>query len=67
MQIRIADYPQLQLIAWNRRSDAAVDEREALALYEANGRVVDEAALLPRERQLIQHLANAFGAGVLNV
>ncbi len=67
MQIRIADYPQLQLIAWNRRPDATVGEREALALYEANWRFVDEATLLPQERKLIQHLAKAFGAGVLNV
>lgn len=34
MQIRIADYPQLQLIAWNRRPDASGGEREALALDE---------------------------------
>jgi hypothetical protein len=67
MQLRLTDYPQLQLIAWNRSVDALIEEEEAFALYERNWRYVDEAALLPHERQLIAHLTQAFGHGVMNV
>ncbi|WP_211327707.1 hypothetical protein [Solilutibacter pythonis] len=67
MQLRLADYPQLRLIAWNRRDDDLVDEEEALALYERNWFYVDEASLLPKERQLIDHLVQAVGKGVLHV
>jgi hypothetical protein len=34
MQLRIAEYPQLKLIAWNRKDDDVIEEDEALALYE---------------------------------
>ncbi len=67
MHIRPADYPQLKLIAWNRREDDLIDGREALALYERNWRYVDEAALLPKERGLIDQLVREFGHGVLLV
>lgn len=67
MQLRLTDYPQLQLIAWNRSVDALIEDDEAFALYERNWRYVDEAALLPHERQLIEHLTQAFGHGVMNV
>lgn len=65
--IRIADYPQLKLIAWNRRADATLDEKEALALYERNWRHVDTDALEPKERTLIDRLAKTIGKGVLHV
>lgn len=65
--IRIADYPQLKLIAWNRRGDATLDENEALALYERNWRHVEVDALEPRERSLIDRLAKTIGKGVLHV
>lgn len=65
MHIRPADYPQLKLIAWNRREDDLIDGEEALALYERNWRFVDEAALLPKERDLIERLVREFGNGVL--
>ncbi|ARR15338.1 hypothetical protein [Xanthomonas citri] len=67
MHLRLADYPQLKLIAWNRRDDDLVEEEEALALYERNWRYVDEAHLLPQERQLIDQLVQKFGHGVLHV
>jgi hypothetical protein len=34
MQLRIAEYPPLRLIAWNRKDDDVIEEDEALALYE---------------------------------
>lgn len=64
--IPIDEYPELALLAWNRAiRDIAGDE--ALALYEANWRFVDEAALAPRERALIDRLVQQYGRGVLNV
>lgn len=67
MQLRLAEYPQLKLIAWNRREDDLIEEADALALYERNWRYVDESALLPKERHLIDRLVRAFGHGVLHV
>lgn len=67
MPIRIANYPQLRLIAWNRREDATLDDVEALALYERNWRHVEADALEPRERRLIDRLVQTVGNGVLHV
>lgn len=60
-------YPQLRLLAWQRRGERFVDEPEALALYEGNWRFVEPERLLPRERALIERLARRYGHGVLNV
>jgi len=67
MQLRLADYPQLRLIAWNRRDDAPIAEEEAFALYERNWHYIDQSSLSADERQLIEHLVRAFGNGVMNV
>lgn len=67
MPLRLADYPQLRLIAWNRRDDDLVEEEEVLAMYERNWRYVDEAMLDSKERQLIDRLIRQYGHGVLNV
>jgi len=67
MQLRLADYPQLQLIAWNQRDDAPVEEEEAFALYERNWHYIDQANLSANERQFIEHLVRTFGNGVMNV
>jgi hypothetical protein len=39
---------------------------EAFALYEGNWRFVDEAALEPAERELIDRLALVYGNGVVH-
>jgi hypothetical protein len=65
--LRLADFPQLKLIAWNRRLDDVIDEDEALALYERNWRFVDQTSLSQQERQLIAHLVKQYGHGILNV
>ena len=67
MLLRIGDFPQLKLIAWNRREDDFIEEQDALALYERNWRFVDQDALTPLERQLIDRLVRQHGNGVLNV
>lgn len=62
----IADYPQLALLAWQRRGPV-IDAEEAFALYEANWRFVDDETLTNQERALIERLTEAYGKGVLNV
>jgi len=65
-EVRIADYPELALICWNIHTDT-VGEAEALAIYERNWRFVDEAAMTPRERALLERLVHEYGRGVLHV
>ena len=63
--IRIADYPQLAEIAWNR-SGEFISADEAFRLYERNWRFLRGADLQPRERELIDRLAQEFGGGLIN-
>jgi hypothetical protein len=63
----IGKYPQLRLIAWNRREDDPITEAEAFALYEANWRYVEPGALDPQERALIERLTVQYGKGVMHV
>src|SRR5260363_30669 len=65
--LRLADFPQLRLITWNRRDDGMVDEREALAIYERNCRFVDQARLDEKEKALIERLVQDLGGGRMNV
>jgi len=53
--ILLDDYPQLALIAWNRKV-RVVSEEEALALYEGNPQWVDRAGMTPRERAFLDGL-----------
>lgn len=63
----IGDFPQLRLIAWNRNPADAITGEEAFALYEANWRFVDEAAMTPRERTTVARLTRDYGNGILHV
>lgn len=63
--VRIADYPQLRDLAWNR-VDEYLPAREAFQLYERNWRLVEVDRLEPCERALIDRLKNEFGSGVIN-
>ncbi|MEX2516926.1 MAG: hypothetical protein WD572_08500 [Gammaproteobacteria bacterium] len=65
--IRIGDYPELQLIAWQRDPDTRLNPAEALALYEAHWRYLDPDKLGAEEQALINQLIRQHGAGVLNV
>jgi hypothetical protein len=67
VQIHIAEYPQLRLIAWNRKDDDLIDEDEALALYERNWCYVDRAQLTDKEQQFIERLVIQYGNGVFHV
>jgi hypothetical protein len=63
--VRLADYPQLRDLAWNR-IDAFIPAKEAFQLYERNWRLLDAEALDERERALIEHLRTAFGNDEIN-
>ena len=65
--LKISDFPQLKLIAWNRIENDFIDDEEALALYERNWRFVEQDKLLEKERDLIDRLVTQYGNGVLNV
>lgn len=65
--IRLADYPQLQRLAWQLHGVDALSPADALQLYERNWRHVDVAGLAPAERQLVQALADRFSGGRLLV
>lgn len=61
--ITIDDYPQLALLAWNRKV-REITEEEALALYEANRQWVDRSLMGPRELSLLDRLVVELGRGV---
>lgn len=60
-RVRLADYPTLKQLAWQVQGTDELTPREVLGIYERNWRHIDEAALLPRERNLIDALRLAFG------
>ncbi len=61
VRVRLADYPELKQLAWQVQGADELTPREALGIYERNWRHLDEAALLPHERNLIDALRLAFG------
>jgi hypothetical protein len=63
--VRVADYPQLRDLAWNR-VDRFIPVEEALQLYERNWRFIDAAGLDERERLLIERLKAECGNGEIN-
>lgn len=65
-ELKIDEYPQLALLAWNR-TIRVMDEDEAFALYEHNWRFVEVEHLIPDEAALIDRLTHQYGHGVLNV
>jgi transcriptional regulator with XRE-family HTH domain len=65
--IRLADYPQLQSLAWQLPGALKLTQREALGLYERNWRQVDTAQMGTQERALVTQLVQERGKGVLLV
>lgn len=63
--VRLADYPQLRDLAWNR-GDEFIPAKEAFQLYERNWRLLDANALDDRERALVAHLKAEFGNDEIN-
>jgi transcriptional regulator with XRE-family HTH domain len=66
-RIRLADHPQLQRLAWQYRGATEVTPAEALSLYERNWRHVEQSALSPQERALIEGLVAHLGGSRLLV
>lgn len=62
LRIRLGAYPQLKQLAWQVQGTDELTPREALGIYERNWRHVDELALSPDERGLIDALRQVFGS-----
>ena len=62
-RVRLADYPQLERLAWHMHAVDDISAEEALSLYERNWRHVDQAALSTAERRLLHTLAASLGGG----
>jgi DNA-binding XRE family transcriptional regulator len=60
-RIRLADYPELEKLAWHVRNAEDLSAREAMDIYERNQRHLDPDAMTPEEAQLIDALRMAFG------
>lgn len=67
MELRLDDFQQLRLIAWNLRGENTIEEKDAFGIYERNWRWVDQTHLDEREKALITRLTNEYGHGVMNV
>jgi transcriptional regulator with XRE-family HTH domain len=65
--IRLADYPQLQSLAWQLPGAQQLTQQEALGLYERNWRHLDTAQMSTQERALVTQLVQVQGKGVLLV
>ena len=66
-EVQLADFPQLRRLAWSQGAATTVAAAEALSLYERHWRHVDQLALLPHERALIESLVTARGGSRLLV
>lgn len=64
VRVRVADYPQLQKLAWQVRGTDVLTPREALSIYERNARHLDASTLTPGERALIDALRALFAGDV---
>lgn len=63
--VRLADYPQLKDLAWNR-ADEFITAKEAFQLYERNWRFIDQSTLGERECALIARLKAELGNDEIN-
>ena len=52
-------------MCWNLKTEF-VTRSEALAIYERNWRLIDQEALDPDERNLLDELIDELGGGVVN-
>lgn len=66
-RIRLDEYPQLKMLAWQLHQVDEVSPQEALQLYERNWRHLDAGALSPTELALIRSLTQSIGGGRLLV
>jgi transcriptional regulator with XRE-family HTH domain len=61
--VRLEDYPELSVLAWQRDRSVPLTPREALDLYERNWHHIDHDAMSPRERRFLEVLVRELGGG----
>ncbi len=61
--IRLADYPELKLLAWHIPGARAVTPEEAFSLYTRNWRHTDRKYMHPHELALLDLLIATLGKG----
>jgi hypothetical protein len=64
IRIRVGDYPELSALAWSLQPDTQVTPRQALDLYERNGRYLRTEDLTDVERTLIENLREGLADDV---
>lgn len=67
LTLRLADYAQLQSVAWHIHGTVNVTPEMALSLYERNWRHLDHTAMSPDELALVARLARDLPGGRLLV
>ena len=60
-RIHLADYPELEKLAWHVRGADILSAREAMDIYERNQRHLNMDAMNPEEARLLDALRIAFG------
>lgn len=65
VKIRLADYPQLQALAWQVQGTDTLRPVEALGIYERNARHLDAANMSEKEQALLQALRTGLGESTL--
>jgi len=60
-RIRLADYPELEKLAWHVQGTEYLSAREAMDIYERNQRHLDQGAMTEEEVRLFNALRVAFG------
>jgi hypothetical protein len=65
--VRIADYPQLQRLAWHLPGASLLTSGEALGVYERNWRHLDFEVMDSSERTFLEMLVSTQGKGHLLV
>jgi len=63
--ILIRNYPELQLLCWNR-TDQRISREDAFSLYESQWHFIAHDHMTPDESALVQALAKQFGKGLIN-
>ncbi len=66
-RVRLADFPQLESLAWQLHDVDELSPADALNLYERNWRHIDRSRMEPAERALLQALVDQLGGGRLLV
>lgn len=64
--VAVDEHPVLRELMWTGRRREIVGADEAFRIYERHWRFVRSAALDPKERKLIERLAERYGAGLIN-